>query len=241
MIDDLDVLEQELGPRLRRTLHAVAGAADVTEAPRAARRRWQRVAGLALAGAVAIGGVAAWMAQNPDAIVRLPVKDALMSGDGPSGEWWLLPTESVVDTCTPNPGVVLVAGEINWPGNELNAGGVSYGEPPHSNRACVPFDEAAWLEDPSRSDFGFMRLGYEHTDTPWGGYGTVHPTVTAVRISSENTAPLTIATVARKDRPDGPRFVAFSLPADTKRVSVELLDSSGLVIPGGDVVTTLSR
>lgn len=226
MADDLRTLEAELGDRLRHTLRTVADNTQVTDAPPLARRRWRRMAGVAVAAIISVGSAAAFMAQNDDAIVRLPVEQALMSGRAASGEWWLFPTDAV-GGCPKNPGVVLVAEEINKPGNELNAGGVSYGEPPRSNVACAPHDEAAWLDDPGRTDIGYSRLGFEHDDTPWGVYGTFHPTVRAIRVNADNAPPFVIDTVSRHDRPDGPRFVAFSLPADTHLARLELLGENG--------------
>lgn len=231
MTDDLQVLEAELGDRLRLTLHTVAETAVVSDAPDLTRRRWGRLAASALAAVVAVGGVAAFFAQNDDAIVRLPVEEALISGDTDSGQWWMFPTEAVVDTCRANFGVVLVAEEINKPGQELNAGGVVYGEPPDSNLACAPFDQDGWLQIPGRSDITHSRLGFERDDTPWGVLGTFHPTVAAVRVQVDDTAAFVVATVARPDRPDGPRYVAFVVPTTASTARIELLDEDGSQIP----------
>lgn len=234
MVDDLQTLEAELGDRLRHTLRAVADAVEMTEVPELPRRRWRRIAGV-LAAVVALGGAAAFMAQNDDAIVRLPVEEALMSGKTAAGDWWLFPTDAVVSSeCPANPGVVLVAGEINRPGQELNAGGVVYGNPQDPTAACSPYDEDSWLQDPSRTDIGHSRLGFERNGTPWGVYGTFHPTVTAIRVQADDAAPFVVETVPREDAPGGPRYAAFSLPSDTTVARIELLDAAGTILPVED-------
>lgn len=230
MSDDLQSLEAELGDRIRRTLHAVADATEVAAAPEISRRRWHRLAGLAVAAVVAVGGAAAFAAQNDDAIVRLPVEKALMSGETTSGDWWLFPADAVVGSCDGGmPGVILVPEQTNRPGQELNAGGLAYGEA--SDLPCGPQVEEAWLEDPGRAGFAFSRLGAEREDTPWGVFGTVHPTVAAIRATVDDRPTRTIETVAMADRPDGPRYVAFDAPADADRFRIELLDDSGAIIP----------
>ncbi|WP_436795626.1 hypothetical protein [Actinospongicola halichondriae] len=230
MRDDLDTLEADLGDHLRHTLRVVADHADVPEAPPLARRRWRRLATTAVAAIVAVGAASAFLAQNEDAIVRIPVEEALMSGQAASGEWWLLPTDAVVDGCAADTGgVVLVAEQINRPGSELNAGGSNYGEPSGSIYSCAPADETSWLADPTRSSIGHSRLGYERDDTPWGVYGAFHPTVEAIRVNTDNESFL-VETVARDDRPSGPRYIAFTLPADTSTTELELVDTDGNTI-----------
>lgn len=233
MTDDLQSLEDELGGQLRHTLHTVAGTVDVTDAATPlARRRWRRTTVFGVPAVLAVGAAAAFAAQNDDAIVRLPVEQALVSGEASSGDWWLLPTNAVVSACYGQmPGVVLVAEEINKPGQELNAGGVAYGEPPSSNVACAPHDTDSWLSEPGRAEFGHSRLGFEQDNTPWGVYGTVHPTVTSLRVTVDDGAPTTVQTVARPDSPDGPRYAAFVVPADAVTARIDLLDAAGEVVP----------
>ena len=230
MKDDLDTLEADLGDHLRHALHAVADHADVHEAPPLARRRWRRLATTAVAAIIAVGAAAAFLAQNEDAIVRIPVEEALMSGEAASGGWWLLPTDAVVDGCAADTGgVVLVAEEVNRPGSELNAGGVNYGEPSGSAYACTPADETSWLADPTRASIGHSRLGYGRDDTPWGIYGTFHPTVEAIRVNTDDDSFL-VKTVAHDDRPSGPRYIAFTVPAATSTAELELIDAEGNTI-----------
>jgi hypothetical protein len=234
MTDDLQSLEDELGSQLRHTLHTVADSLDAAETPAPARRRWRRTTAFGAAAALAVGSAAAFAAQNDVAIVRLPVEQALLSGEASSGEWWLFPMEAVADGCDGrHDGVVLVAEEINKAGQELNAGGVVYGEPSSSNLGCAPYDKESWLGDPARVDFGHSRLGFESEHTPWGVYGTVHPTITSVRVSVDGAAPTTVETVAREDWPDGPRYVAFVVPADATTARIDLVDASGEVMPTG--------
>ncbi|HSP04403.1 MAG TPA: hypothetical protein VLR27_12915 [Acidimicrobiales bacterium] len=231
MNTDFDTLEAELGDRLRHTLRTIADQPVVHDAPPAERHRWRRAAGITAAALIAVGTAAAFMVQNDDAIVELPADRALMTGEAASGEWWLFPTDAVVDGCpSVTDGVVLVAEESNRPGAELNAGGVVYGEPPTSATACAPHDEQSWLEDPSRADVGHSRLGSERSDTPWGVYGTFHPTIRTVRVHPDGAEPFVVDTVAREDRPDGPRFVAFTLLADTKSAGLDLIDANGATV-----------
>lgn len=231
MNTDLDTLEAELGDRLRHTLRTIADQPIVHDAPPLVRRRWRRVAAITAAALIAVGTAAAFMAQNDDAIVELPTDRALMTGEAASGDWWLFPTDAVVDGCpSVTAGVVLVAEEINRPGAELNAGGVVYGEPPTSATACAPHDEQSWLQDPSRADIGHVRLGFERSDTPWGVYGTFHPTIRTVRVQPDGAEPFVVDTVAREDRPDGPRFVAFTLPADTESADLSFVDANGTTV-----------
>lgn len=138
----------------------------------------------------------------------------------------------MTDSCDgSHDGVLLVAEAINKAGQELNAGGVAYGEPSSSNLACAPYDKEAWLGDPGRAEFGHSRLGFEQDSTPWGVYGTVHPTVTAVRVTVDDGAPMTVQTVARPESLDGPRYAAFVVPADAVTARIDLLDAAGEVVP----------
>ncbi|MDE0805880.1 MAG: hypothetical protein OSA99_21465 [Acidimicrobiales bacterium] len=235
MADDLDLLERDLGDQLRRTLHAVADTPPSIDRSRSARRR-RVFGGAALAAVVAIGGVAAWQSHDDGEIVRIPVEQALITGEGSSGDWWLLPSQHT-DVCgNPMPGVELVSGQINKPGYEWNTGGVAYGE--HGEDPCV-FDGWERLGDPALSNIGYSRIGYERDSTPWGGFGAVHSSVTAVRVSADDSAPFVTESVPRADDPDGPRYVAFSMPSDTVSVTIETIDADGDVIPGSAKTTHL--
>lgn len=226
MAEDLSTLERELGDRLRHTLATVA-AERPAPAP-ARRRRWsrRRSAGLVI---VAVGlASAAWWSQNDDAIVRLPVEQALLSGTAPGGDWYLFPAEAVVRVdCATERAVVMVAEAINRPGAELNAGGTVYGEagPEHCD-----LDVASWLADPTRHSFGHSRLGPERDGTPWGVYGAFHPTVTQLRVTVDGRPPRLIDTVTRPDDADGPRYVGFAVPADAAVARIELLTADGTVV-----------
>jgi hypothetical protein len=143
---------------------------------------------------------------------------------------WLLPTGVVVGGCPGPRGVVLVAESINRPGHELNGGGVIYGEPPDSDVKCSAQDEEPWLRDPRLHDLGHTRLGRERDSSAWGLFGTFHPAVTSLHVSPADMPPFIVPTVARNDRPDGPRYVAFSLPADTTSAEIRLVAEDGTVI-----------
>jgi hypothetical protein len=240
-MSDLDLLERELRDRLARTLQAAAAAAPTTVRPGPAQPlqrpgRWRRLGGLLIVGGVAVGGAAAWLSRGPGQIERLPVEHALLHGRGPSGDWYLLP----VGIDTPDwgtehcryPGVVLVAEVINRPGQEWNGGGVDYGEAVDRADGSCPVEYDAWIADPSRFNLGYSRLGFERGSTPIGGVAAVHPSIATVRVEADDEAPRTIATVARPDAPDGPRYAAFEVPPRTQTITVTLLDAKGQAVAG---------
>ena len=205
-------------------------------APTRLTRRRRVFGGATLAAVVAVGGVAAWQSHDDGEIVRIPVEQALISGEGSSGEWWLLPSQHT-DVCgNPMPGVELVSGQINKPGYEWNTGGVAYGE--HGADPCV-FDSWESRDDPALSNIGYSRIGYERDSTPWGGFGAVHSSVGAVRVTADGEPPFVVESVPRNDALDGPRYIAFSLPGDTVTVTVETLDDALEVIPGSAKTTRL--
>ena len=76
---------------------------------------------------------------------------------------------------------------------------------------------------------GHSRLGYGRDDTPLGIYGTFHPTVEAIRVNTDDDSFL-VKTVARDDRPSGPRDIAFTVPAATSTAELELIDAEGNTI-----------
>ena len=234
MTDDLDLLERELGDQLRRTFRAAASAAPQSVALR--RRRhlpWRRIAGIGFLGGVALAGGAAWLAHDPGQIERVPVENALLDGQVPSGHWYLLPTGDGTPAWGTEgcqyPGVSLIVDRINQPGQEWNGGGVDYGEANDSTTGCA-IDQETWLGDPTRFNLGYQRLGFERASTPWGGFAAMHPSIAAVRVETDTQAPFEVTTVARDDAPSGPRYVAFSIPSDTTRVTVTLLDADGTVV-----------
>jgi hypothetical protein len=129
------------------------------------------------------------------------------------------------------PGVVFVSAELNRPGQEWNMGGVAYGEPQTSNFACTPPDQANWLNDPTRSSFGHQRLGANNDPgSDIGVYGTVHPSIRTITVTSDVSQPLDVQTVTLPDDPDGPRYAAFTLPNDASRFTLALVAADGSTI-----------
>ena len=244
MNDDLDVLEAELGPRLRRTLTAVAGNAPEGAAAMSLEARvrgGRRVVAAGIACVVAVGFLAAWNAREPGEIERVPIETALMSGSAEGGRWWLLP--SVHERCgVRRPGVEFVADATNKPGLEWNTGGAEYGEPSSSQYACEQQpDEASWMGEPARAALSYTRVGRERDDSAWGFYGAFHPTVAAIEVLVDNTKAFVVKTVPRAERPDGPRYAAFTVPPDARTVETRLLDADNRAIPGGTRLRTMAQ
>lgn len=238
----LEDLERELGQQIRRTLVAVADHACALEVNRRPalsdrRRRWRQRGWITAAavGVAALGAVA-WNALESGDIERIPVEAALMHGQAAEGgDWWLIPSQAlhepfadVPSTCAAM--VEIVASASNRPGLPWRTGGVSYGEPSASSSlGCL--NEATWLADPTKLNMGATRLGPgDDPDTAWGFFAAVHPTVGRVEVHADGELIQVAPTRALKDRPDGPRFTAFTVPADTSVVEVKFLDRDGTVI-----------
>jgi len=244
-LDDFDI-DPRLAAHLRRTLHAVADTIDddvhdqvgvIPEGPSATRPRTRRRA-LALVAVLALGAVSlvGWKVFNPDAIVRIPTEEALMGGAAEEGgAWWLLPTEAMTgqsSSCNPpESSVVFVSAASNRSGDEMNAGGVVYGEP---SAASPCHDVSSWLANPARFDIGRTRLGPSNDggdeSTAWGYFATVHPSVTKVRVTADDHPAFEVLTAPLRGRPDGPRFAGFTTSPDTRLVTVQLIDEAGTIV-----------
>lgn len=240
-LDDLACGDQ-LDAHLRRTLHAVAETVTddtivdtAVPGSAAVRRPSTRRRALALVALVACGvlGLVGWKAINPDAIVRIPTESAIMSGSAEhGGEWWLFPAQVMspdhLSECDPLPAsVTFVSAASNKPGDEINAGGVTYGE----SLAPVCTDDSSFLANPVRFGMGSTRLGPSDDggdpDTAWGYYVAVHPTVTGIRVTADDEPGFVVSTVTLPRRPDGPRFAGFTTPPDTRAGTIELLTADG--------------
>ncbi len=246
-LDDPD-LDDRLSGHLRRTLHAVADTVvDGSPVPMAAppaemrgrARSGRRLVAALAAVAVLIGVAIGWNQLDEGEIVRIPTDAAVMSGTADEGgRWWLIPSAIVhpgqrSDGCDPPTAAVDYVSEAsNRPGQEWNTGGVAYGEPPAPPEQC--HDEAAWLAAPPLFSMGSTRLGPSDDGgddtTAWGYYLAVHPTITRVRVTVDEDPSSVVATVALPRRPDGPRFAAFTTPADTGTVSIELISADGRIV-----------
>lgn len=200
----------------------------------ARRRRRRRLAAGATVAALASASVA-WNRFDQGEIERIPVEEAILHGDAPDGgQWWLIPSpdvhtaHSVPSTCVAM--VDFVSAAANWPGVEWNTGGVTYGEPTGGSRPGCN-DETAWLADPTRFSMGSSRLGdNDNPATAWGHYAAVHPTITTIEVAADTSPPFVAETQALPDRPDGPRFTAFTVPAATTEVRVTLRSADGTTV-----------
>jgi hypothetical protein len=237
--------DDRLAAHLRRTLHTVAdtvtgGSVDratVRAAETPVRHRSGRRLAVALAAITALAGLGvAWNQLDEGEIVRIPTEAALLAGSTEEGgDWWLIPSANVHPSqepprCDPPPAsVVFVSEASNRAGQEWNAGGVVYGEPPAPPDIC--HDEDAWLASPARFGMGSSRLGPSDDggdeETAWGYYAAFHPTVTRVLVTADGHAPFAVDTVPLPKRPDGPRFAAFTTPSDTLEVTIELFTADG--------------
>lgn len=108
--------------------------------------------------------------------------------------------------------VELVSADSNKPGHEWNTGGVTYGDPDDIGPdGC--YDEPAWLANPSMFDMGATRLGdNDDPDSAWGYFATVHPTITSIDVLADDQVRFSIDTKPLPERPNGPRFAAFTVP-----------------------------
>lgn len=246
-----DVLErpgdEAIVAHLRYALRAIAETVDPRDLdadeslpvsspdPGPVPRRWRgRAAAGAAVAALALTSVA-WNRFDQGEIERIPVEDALIQGDTPEGgQWWLIPspvvhpTLAVPATCVAM--VDFVSSAANWPGTEWNTGGVSYGEATGGPRPGCN-DETIWLADPTRFAMGSTRLGdNDDPSTAWGAFAAVHPTITSIEVVADGAPPFVVRTRALPDRPDGPRFTAFTVPAATSEVRVTLRSEDGTAV-----------
>ena len=237
--------DEELVAHLRRTLRAVVDAVIPDDAPvsRAQtrpidlgatrrRRRW-RVAVPTLAALMALSLVA-WHQLGPGEIERIPVEAAILNGTAPEGgQWWLIPSQAVHPSWQAIPSscaaaVELVSAAGNRPGAEWNTGGVAYGE---STGPTGCYDESRWLADPTQFSMGSTRLGNgDDSNTAWGYFAAVHPTVATIEVFVDEAASFVVDTQPLPDRPDGPRFAAFTVPADTVDVLVRVRSADGAIL-----------
>lgn len=236
-IDDHD-LEQHLRYVLGEVARSATADATTDEATDATPRRSRRrpvVVGVAAAG-LALGSIAAWHDRQEGEIHRIPVEAALQSGTASDGtEWWMFPTNAVLDSCDGAPrGVVLVGSDQNRPGFEWDMMGVEYGEPAASDLACAPHDTDAWLADPSRADIGRTSIG--GSDGDWGYLATVHPDVAALEVAVAGGTPFTVPTVALPDGAEPGRYASFTVDADVDpaEVLIVLVEADGdRLLPNG--------
>lgn len=220
----MTVTDELLHDHLRRTLQAVAatvaeGDRPAPMLPQRSRRRVRRlvVATAGLAGASGLGMVA-WDRWEEGEIRRIPTEAALMEGTASSGRWWLLPSAALHDAACPA-SVEFVSAASNQVGDEWNTGGVVYGEPysPPEGAKYVPEtcpDPAPWLANPARFEFGSTSVAPSpdggDADSDVGWFGTFHPSVTKLRVTTPDGTTTVVRTEPLPEAPDGPRFAAFT-------------------------------
>jgi hypothetical protein len=241
--DHLDI-DDRLATHLRHTLHAVArtittnaAEPESTNEPRrpATRHSKRPVIAVASLGALAACGLAAWHQLEPGEIERIPT-EALITGTTPDGtDWWLIPSSAIHPSSSrcnpPTAAAELVSEASNRPGEEWNTGGVVYGELVAPTRADSCYDETEWLANPAMFAMGATRLGDDDDpNSDWGYFATVHPTVTRITFTADGEATFTVDTEPLPERPDGPRFAAFTVPPDTHNVTIQLLDDEGTTV-----------
>lgn len=238
--DDLDI-NDPLAAHLRRTLHAVADTVtdDQPEpmtpgAPRrpATRRAKRPIVLVASLGVLAACSLAALHQLEPGEIERIPTEAALIAGTTANRtNWWLIPSAAIHPSparCNPPAAAELVSEATNKAGQEWNTGGVVYGDPINPTRADSCYDETTWLANPARFAMGATRLGdNDDPSSPWGYFTTVHPTITTINVTADDQDPITVDTEPLPERPDGPRFAAFTVPPDTHTVTVQLRTADG--------------
>jgi hypothetical protein len=225
--------DDRLEEHLRTTLRAVAATVEVTPVRGRSVRRTVKVA----AGAVALTlGAAAFVAvrTGPEYVDRLPVENALVSGEATGTRYWLVPSFHR-DACgRPMPGVEIVVESLNQRGQEWNTGGFSLGESTHASDDCAPRPDPV-LPPPGDAVVGVsMRLGEDDSKTAdWAFTAAVHPTVTSVRLTVDGVA-RDLPTVPRPDDPDGARYTMTPVGVKTQTYSVTLLRADGSVVPCSD-------
>ncbi len=233
-MNDIELIDPDLERHLRRTLAEVArtvtgdAIAERPElAPRSRRRRAAKPVAIACAALGLAAAAFAWANVGPEYVKELPPRPALAAGTADGIRWWLVPSfhTNVCDQAMP--GVEAVTAARNPQGAEWSTFGVSYGEP--SADPCA-IDEAAWLRDPNRMEYGLSRMGPDDdSGSPWIAAIALHPSATKVLVTIDG-ATREIPTLARSDRPGGPRYVTFTAPADTKNVRFTPLGSDGVPV-----------
>jgi hypothetical protein len=110
---------------------------------------------------------------------------------------------------------------------------VGYGELGDPPLLCP--DPAPWLRDPTQYELGHTTVGTsgdgwaEDTDIGW--FGSFHPSVTSLRVTTPDGTVTVVRTVPMRDDPDGPRFAGFTTPPGTDRgTRVTLLRADGSTV-----------
>lgn len=225
---NIEITDPDLELHLRRTLVEVAstvpGDAAAAEVPHPRRRRGAKPVLIGVAVLSLATAAFAWVQSGHEYVKQLPPRPALASGTTEGIRWWLVPSFHT-DACDqPFPGVEAVTDARNREGQEWDTSGVDYGEP--SADPCAR-DERAWLRDPNRMSGGTSRMGADDdNDSPWITIIALHPSVATVAITI-NGSTRQVPTLPRSDRPDGPRYVVFTAPPETKTVNLAFLGSDG--------------
>jgi hypothetical protein len=214
----------EVEQRIRRALSSVAAtltedSVESSTPPRRSRRssrRWRIGLGI---GAVAIPialAAGAFYKSGPEYVDTIPPNDIIVAGSV-DGSRYLLIQKQRTDNCgQPVTTVELLEEKENLLGSEWNTVGNEYGE----MTECW-LDTSRYLADPSLHNSGGTAVGDSFV---W--LFAVHPSVTAVRITSEDySQDLTVHKV------NGAGHAVFEIPEDLREYTSELL-VDGESVPG---------
>jgi hypothetical protein len=214
----------EVEQRIRHALSSVA--ATLTEAsvespvparqPRRPSRRWRIGLGI---GAVAIPialAAGAFYKSGPEYVDTIPPGDIIVTGDVDGSRYLLIKQERTDNCGQPVTTVELLEEKENLLGSEWNTIGNEYGE-----MTDCWLDTSRYLADPSLYNNHGTVVGDSFV---W--LFAVHPTVTTVRITSEDySRDLTVHEV------NGAGHAVFEVPGDLGDYTSELL-VNGEAVPG---------
>ncbi|KAB2349655.1 hypothetical protein [Actinomadura rudentiformis] len=209
---------------LLKAIIAEPPVAPSTGRPRSRRRRAIVAGGLALATVPLLGF--SYLHVESEYVDRLPTENALVHGKAGRDEYWLVPSFHK-DTCQrPESGVELVSKRRNILGAEWDTAGVG------QRRSGCPAGEVTF-DRAGEADLLATRLGNRNDpERAWAVIGAFHPDVRTVRVITSGK-PRSASTLPRADNPNGPRYIALTLPASTTFASLTYLDERGRQIPGG--------
>jgi hypothetical protein len=212
--------------QIRHTLHTVASTitaethprdAATPTRPRSQRRRWSLIGGAVAVPVLLAAG--AYVRSGPEYVDQIPADTIIVRGDVDGDRYLLVESRRTYLRCDdrPVPGVELVEEDENLLGSEWNTIGEMYGE---GGGDCGP-DTSRYLANPALYNDGGTAVGDSFV---W--LWAVHPDVTAVRITTEDSS---------EDLPvyavDGAGYALYEIPSDVRHYTAELLIGDR-VVPG---------
>ena len=221
---------QEIERRVRDALFAVAEtvtehSSATARAAHRPKRRWRLGLGLGAVAVPLVFAASALVRQGPEYVDTIPPGTIVLEGSV-DGSRYLLVESRRTDRCgRPVTGVELVEERENLLGSEWSTTGTAYGEP---NECGSSGATARYLADPSLHNDGGARVGDTMIWT-WA----VHPSVTAVRITTDD-----YAKELPVHRVDGAGYALFEVPKGLRSYTAELL-VDGTVVPGSPETHTV--